>query len=712
MAIIGRIRKRAGWAVAIIAIAILSFIFSDIFTRNGNSRPNDIATIDGIEITENEFYQMSQTIETNMKQQYQTDNLTPEQTYQVHQQAYQELLSEKLLLNQYEAIGLRVGKEELNDMFFGDFIHPLVLQNFSDPTTGNYNKQAVSQYIAQFEQLPVEEQASWRNFEQYVKRTRLQEKYTKLLSKGMYMPKQLAKHLSEVYSQKTSSRYVTLPFSSIADNNVKIEEKDYKEYYQKHKNEFKLNEELRDVEFVKFPITPSPEDIKQINDTVFKTFEVFKTTEKADIPSFVSTMSDRRFDSNYYKKEAFAQIIPDSILSKVKVGEFIPPFQNKDVWVMAKLTSIEQRPDSIRFSRILILNNQAGDPIKRSKEEATQIKDSLMKVFAASNAEFENNVANFSDDPDAKKNMGDAGWLLDGQLPSDLYNQINSTPVGGIFVYNYPSEMGYMIVKVTGKTTPVTKLQLATIITEIRPSEKTINEIRDKANVFLGAATNMSEFTNASQKQNLNVLTSQVRDMDYQLNGTPYAREVVRWIYNKDTKVGDVAPEIFEFSDMILVVGLKDIKKKGILSLEQTKPYIENMVRIEKKATTLMKKATDLVAANKTLDNIATKENITIDSAANISFGDSYFVKAGPEMNVLGKLSCVKTKGIQNPIKGYNGIYIVEVDDISKSATPEDPQAIQRTFDMRNSQKTAQLRFPLQVLQQNANIENHFSFFF
>jgi hypothetical protein len=35
---------------------------------------------------------------------------------------------------------------------------------------------------------------------------------------------------------------------------------------------------------------------------------------------------------------------------------------------------------------------------------------------------------------------------------------------------------------------------------------------------------------------------------------------------------------------MFVVVGVKDIKEKGNLTLEQVKPYIENQVRIEKKA--------------------------------------------------------------------------------------------------------------------------------
>lgn len=711
MAIIGKIRKRAGIAVAVIAIAILSFVFSDIFTRS-SSAPNNMGTVDGVEITRNEFEEMSQNIETNMKEQYQTASLNSEQSFTARQQAYLELLNEKLLTSEYEKIGINVGSEELNDMFFGDFIHQMVIQNFSDPQTGNYNKQAVAQYIAQFDKLPFEEQASWRNFEQYIKKSRLQEKYERLINKSMYMPKAITSHLSIVYDKTINSKYTLLPFSSIADNTIKIEESDYKKYYEEHKNEFKLNEAMRDVEFVKFPIIPSQEDIREINDSVITTFAIFQEITENEIPSFVSSVSDQYYDSNYYRRDAYAQIIPDSILSKTNIGEYIPPFQNGENWVMAKLTSIQARPDSIRFSRILILNKNAGGDIMRTEELANTLKDSVYDIVKANPVEFENNVAKFSDDPDATSNMGDSGWLLDGQLQADMYNSIIATPINGVFVYDLPNNMGYMLIKVTDKTNPVSKLQIATIVMEIRPSEKTINEIRDKANNFLGASSNITEFTSAAQKQNLNILSSQLRDLDHQLSGTPYAREIVRWAFHQDTKKGDVAPEIYELTDMFVVVGVKDIKKEGALSLEQVKPYIENMVRIEKKAEILIKKAEGLMKSEKTIEGIALKAETEVEIAEDISFGDPYFVQAGPEMRVIGTLAAATKTGILKPIKGYNGIYIVDVNSIGKRETKEDPQMIQQSFDMRNMQKTSQLRLPLQVLKEKAKIKNNFSFFY
>ena len=163
---------------------------------------------------------------------------------------------------------------------------------------------------------------------------------------------------------------------------------------------------------------------------------------------------------------------------------------------------------------------------------------------------------------------------------------------------------------------------------------------------------------------------------------------------------------------MFVVVGLKDIKEKSILSLEQVKPFIENMVRIEKKAEILTKKAEDLIKTDKNLNSIAAKLNISVDSAQNVSFNDAYFVQAGPEMRVLGSLASAKSKGIQKPIKGYNGIYIIDIDNIRQKPVKEDPKMIQQSFEMKTMQKTSQLRLPIQVLLGKAKVESNFSFFY
>jgi peptidyl-prolyl cis-trans isomerase D len=709
MALIGTIRKKAGvLVVAIIALAILSFIFTDLFS-NRDPRPTKIASVNGMDISFQEFEQMTANIEESMKQQYNVASLTNEQSFVAKQQAYQSLVSEKLLKQECESIGLKVTEAEMNDMFFGTFIHPSVRQNFADPTTGQYNPQVVKQYIAQFDKLPEEQKLQWSNFEASVKESRLQEKYNSLITSSFYMPAKIAEHMSGVSNKVVDARYVVMPFSSVEDNTIKVTEEDYKEYYNQHKNEYTLYENLRDIEFVKFSVLPSPSDIKAINDSVQKTFIEFQALEASELASFVSISSDRVYDSLYYKRDALKGVFADSLLAGKTAGSFIAPFQQGQNWIMAKITDIEQRPDSVRFSQILVLNSNASKDIKRTPEQAKTIADSLLNVFKANPAAFESAVAKHSDDPEAKNNFGDSGWILDGQLQSDLFDKLKASKDGDVFVYDLPNQLGHYLIKLKEKTAPVEKLQIAMIVMGVRASDNTINAIRDKANIFLGSAKTVAEMEAQAKKQNLNILTSTVREMDYQLNGTPYCREIIRWAFDEKTELNAVAPEVYELTDMFLVVALKDKKEKGVMPLEQVKSYMESQVKMEKKAEILMEKAEKLLASNKTIENFASAAGLTIDSAMAVDFANPYFAAAGPEMRVIGNLSSASKTGLQKPVKGFNGVYVLNVDKQYTRPTKEDPRLIQQQFRTKSFQKAQML---MQVLQMEADIKNHFTFFY
>ena len=182
---------------------------------------------------------------------------------------------------------------------------------------------------------------------------------------------------------------------------------------------------------------PSPADVKAINDSVVKTYAEFQTLSKEDIPGFVSGSSDRTYDSTFYKIDDLKNVFADSILAGKKTGDFIAPFQQGTNWIMAKITDIQSRPDSVRFSQILILNNKASKDIKRTPEQAKHLADSLCGAFKVNSDLFEQSVVKFSDDPEAKNNFGDSQWIMDGQLQSELYNQIRNTNIGGVFVYDF-----------------------------------------------------------------------------------------------------------------------------------------------------------------------------------------------------------------------------------------------------------------------------------
>ena len=91
----------------------------------------------------------------------------------------------------------------------------------------------------------------------------------------------------------------------------------------------------------------------------------------------------------------------------------------------------------------------------------------------------------------------------------------------------------------------------------------------------------------------MQVRSARVTMMMDNMAGIRNARSIVQWAFNEDTKVGQVADQVYECDGMFVVVALKDVFKKGYATLDQVRTMIEQPVRVEKKAAVLMARAND-----------------------------------------------------------------------------------------------------------------------
>lgn len=722
MAVIGKIRKNFGWAVTIIiALATLAFIFND-FGKKTNKGITKVGEVDGMEISIQEFENIRETTENQYKSRTADGKLSQEQQFQVKAQAYYQLASEKILQRECDAIGITVGEEELSDMFLGTFLASEARQAFTDPSTGQYNVQAVKQVMSQYDKMQPEQQAAWNQMQKNAITERLNSKYGNIIAKSFYMPKAMAKHISDTYDKVLDTRYAVLPFASIEDNQVKLTDEDYKKYYEEHKNEFKVYEEMRDVEFVKFDVRPSESDMKSLQDSVAKAFNDLAATSKEDMAGFISSSFDNNFDSNYYERTSrnITGLFPDSLLAGKGAGAMIEPRMLGNNYVMGRILDEKSRPDSIKFSIIAVYNTNTGsDQIKRSVKQQQELVDSLFAVISKDTSKFAENVTKFSDDPSTKNTFGDMGWVTDGSIPEDMFTSMTSCPVGGIIRYARPDSLGEFIIKVTDRTLAKQKIQIASVVIGIRPSEKTIQASKDKADVFLAKCKDVATMKTLAQKEGLNVLTSTINSMSYQLDGTPYAREAICWAFGATDKVkeGEVANTVYELQDQyqynttFMVIGLKSIQEKGFMSLAKLKenPNFERQVKIEKKAQMLLEKANKLLAGATSIDQFAAKANVEVDTVLSVDFSTPYYGKAGAEMRVIGTASAAKNIGLcKKAIKGFNGVYAVQIDRIGNRPVKEDPNMICQNYKMRSQQKLQQIN-PIALLYRDAKVKNNFA---
>ena len=706
MAIIGSIRKHSGIAVAVVGIAIVAFIIGDL-AKNQRGVP-DMGKIGDQTITYARYNEKVEEMEESYKAQQNIAQIPAEVEYQLRDQVWQNLVTETLTDKEFEKLGLQLTNAELNDMYMGTFVHPYIRQVFSDPKTGNFNVAAVKQYMSNFDNLDTLQRMQLVEIEKRVTEDRKQQKYSALISRGMYMPKAIAQQIADMGSKLSNVTAINCSYQSLSDDEAgTLTDQDYQNYYNKHKAEFRLRDELREIDYIIYPVVPTQQDLANIQAEVQKTWEEFQTIAPEELTFFVNAESSRNYDSTYRKASEFASPM-DSALMAAAEGSFISPRIAGNEWMMAKVLKIANRPDSLRASTIYIFNDKAGGNITRSDEQAKQLADSVMNLLRSGAMTMEEAVSKYSDDPQKSQNNGDMGWNLDGGY-GFINEDIINTPEGGYFVKKHPQEVGYFLVKVTGKTTPHRKYRVATIAREIAASEATSRNIYNEANKFAGNNRTYAEMTATAQAENLQVRNAMVSAMQYGIGGVSNARSIIQWAYNEDTEVGTVADQIFEGDDMFIVAALKDVFKEGYASLDQVRPMIENQVRIEKKAEVLKARLEEARKAGGNLSAIAAKVNATIDTLDSVSFNDYYLGQYGMEPKVQAAIAAAEANKLIGPIQGANGVYMVSVNAKMDNPAAPDVESIR----MQKQQSFMQgLRGIQQVLKDKSKVkDNRIKFF-
>lgn len=657
MGIIGSIRKHSWVAVAIVGIAILAFILGDL-TKNNGGIP-DVGKINGTTLTSQRFNELLTEAEDNYKMQYQVAQVPSEVEMQLRDQVWQQFIEETLMTEETSKLGLTVTSAEMNDMYVGQFIHPYIRQSFTDPKTGVYDIQQVNYWIENFSNIDTMRRRQWVELEKAVKTDREQQKYSTLLSSGFYMPKAINEKVSSYAQQASNIRVVALPYMNVTDEEAAVVDADYKAYYDEHKAEFRVREEMRELEFITYPVNPTAEDLDEIEKDVQKVWNELQAIPDDELAFFVNAESDRSYDSTYVKASSFRAPFDEQIAASA-AGQLIAPQQVGNEWMMAKVLGSAVRPDSLRASVVYILNEKAGGGITRSNEQAKQLADSVLALINSKKMVFEQAVSQFSDDPQKDETRGDMNWQLDGGY-GFLNEQIVNTPIGTSFLFEHPQGFGYFIVKVTDKTPATKKYRVAMITREIVPSNNTNRAVYNEANRFAGQNRTIDALDAAAREQNMQVRNAQVYMMDDRMAGVSNARSIIQWAYNEDTKVGDVADQVYECDGMFVVVALKDIYKKGFASMEQVRPMIEQQVRVEKKAQLLMDRAAAAVKAGQDIQSVAVALNTPVDTLDSIAFGDMNLQKFGMEPKVISAVAATQS-GIVGPVKGANGVYVVQVD--------------------------------------------------
>lgn len=668
MAAIGNIRKHYGLLVAFVGLALLAFVLGDLFKSTNSRQGTNVASVGNEKITYQDYSNMVSMNLENAKASN-AGSITPEQNYSIHASTLEQMIRDIVMKREYKDLGLVVSSEELFDQFLGENPNQYVVSSFTG-ADGKFNRELVETYIRDFQTLTPEMQANWLNFERAIKEDRLNTKYDNLLKKSFYLPTKLAERYYSDKNDKVSAEVYAIRYNTIADSTVVLSDADKKAFYEENKNKYQTDA-TRAIDYIVFEIKPSKADIDFSRNLVNDLKDDLASIENA--ASFVNANSDLPFDSAWKSRTDVPAEFENAIFSN-GAGFVYGPYENDGYYNVAKVLDVENRSDSLMASHILVsYANALRSTETRTKDEAKSLADSLLNVIKKDSSKIETLAKDFSDDPSAQTNNGDLGWFTDGTMVYTFNEFVQDNKVGTVGMVETP--FGYHIIKVTDRNEATPKARIAVVANEITASTATYQNIFAEANRFVTENTTAEEFNAAIENQGLNKRTfPTMRTTTNYITGISNPRQIVRWAFDENTKVGDMS-SIFDLDDMYVVAVLTKAVEEGDAPYQDIAERYEYVIKKEKKGAMLAEQAkaygTDY---QKMIDNLK-GEKTTVD---NVTFEGRGFGNFGVEDKVIGTVIGMKEGEVSEPIIGGNGLYVVKVVKETPAATTTDYSNIQR----------------------------------
>lgn len=679
MAIISKIRERAGLAVGLVAVSLGLFVVGSDLIGPGSSLFNSkpvVGEINGQDVTLEEFQNEIRLVEydftiNNNKSPLESDMVS------IREQAWNQIIFKKAFKPEFEKIGLVVSDDEFVDMVQGNNVHQAIKGSFVNQETNEFDKNIVINFLKNLDKAQPQQQAAWYNFERKLPDDRIRVKYENLLTKTNFTTTAEAKREYEVSNAKAEIKYLFVNYMNIPDSLVKVDDAMLKEHLKKNPGKFKSTDS-RTVDYVQFIITPSKDD------------SAFFYQELADIKTQFATAED---------DTAFAALKSDNaqVLTTVGVGEL--PEELKDMGtslqtgqiygpmlkgktlVLYKVISIKPEGDFFaRASHILFKASPGDEPGKKeAKEQATKILNEIKK-----GASFEEMARQYGSDGTASQG-GDLGWFSTGRMVKPFEDAIFGTSTKGLLPNLVETDFGYHIVKITEPKTNI-KYQVVSIERNITAGDETREQLYRQASEFRSKVNSAEAFDKLVKEAGIyNKLTaSNLMKSSTYLNDIQDGRSIVQWSFNKDTKVGDIS-DVRELNDRYIVAVLTKKSDEDSPTVEDLREALTSDLQKDLKAKMIIEKL------QKTGDLEEIAKNYGAGAVSNtvpsISLNSPSAPDIGYDPAAVGRAFGLKPGKRTAPFRAENGVAIIELTNFTPAPETQDYSAARATIDQKNSSR-------------------------
>ena len=559
------------------ALFVLFMVISDSNVLEAiGGRTNDVGSVNGIDISYQEYQLAIERQRETQKQQ--TGNDIPEEQFdQFRDQVWETLVTEKLIEQEVQRLGITVSDQEVKDIILGDDPPAFLKQNFID-SLGRFNREMYEEAIfnPQNEQMLLQA-------EELVKQTRYREKLQSLLQAGITVSEDEIKRKFIEQNTFMDAQYALFANSLFPDSVLNITEEDLRKFYNENPDKFKINAQ-RKLKYVLFRNEPSNADSM----LVIKNLENVKRmaeNDTSDFKYFVDIYSEAPYAIDTFSVSVLSS---DAIkaLKNAQKGSIIGPVSSTrgGFEIYHLLDVIPSAERFVRASHILI--SQMGDDAA-NLAEANRVYQELKN-----GADFSQMAIKHSKDPGSGKNGGDLGWFGKGMMVKEFEDACFSGKVGDI-QKPIKTSFGYHIILVTDQSSNKYVV------------EKILNAVQESATTRDAKFTAANDFSYLAQK---NGFEKEAELMGYTIQESGNFAEKSAsipglgankrlMIFAFENSLNSVS-EVHKMPNGYVVAAISEVIADGLEKFEDNQPKIRQLLVVEKQyekarqlAVDVMKKA-------------------------------------------------------------------------------------------------------------------------
>ena len=393
-------------------------------------------------------------------------------------------------------------------------------------------------------------------------------------------------------------------------------------------------------------------------------------------------------------------IIPDSII-QIKDSEILSYMKNnRDNYEKGEFRKVEYVfiPD---IASSLDENNLRSD--------LEQLRDGFSQLNAVSNTIED--IVGFKDVKDYSEFIeiySDVSWDSVYQTQQDIKGDFSDILFGlrkGEVFGPYRDGNTFKISRMIDKKRDgnLNKVLIADVVKEIIPSNESSNNNYRKASQAEFDANNDLPLNSSDSSLFVDSFES-FENFDSGLPGIINSRQVIKWLYEDQTREGNV--KRFSLNEGYLVAKALSFNKKSLPNVNEVRDEVANILLKEKKFDFFEKK----YKGSSDIELISKDYVIELERATAVTQNDPILVGAGNEPYIIGSSFSLDVNETSKILKGNNGIYLVRLlskeiaDDISIG------EAISNSMSEREIERISTL-IP-EVLESKAEIVDNRSLYY